>query len=550
MNNKAKYFLYARKSTESDERQIQSLADQINIMRSKAKILWIEIIDIFQESMSAKAPWRYMFNEMIQRIHNWEAEGIIAWKLDRLSRNPIDSWNIQYMLQTGALEKVITNDKEYNSNDAWLLMSVENWMSNQFIIDLKKNVKRWMDSKTEKWIFCWQAPEWYLNIKDNKTIIVDEQNFPLIKKAWDLILTWTYSVPQVLKILNNKWGYSSNKKWKNEISMAWLYAIFKNPFYTGDFLRKWEIKKWTHKAMITWEEYDRVQQLIGKKGNTIRWKTREFAFTWTMKCWECGCSIVAEEKNKYVKATWTMKKYIYYRCSKRKKWCTCKQKPINLNKLEEQINDILKNIEILPEFKTWGLDILKRDFKNISIEREHIITQLKKDIKKLSSSSEKLLDYLIDETITREDYNDRKEVIKKDFESKTRQLEKLENDKDNSIEFTENLFDLIVNITNKFNNWSLKDKKLIFSFLGRNLNLKDGVLALELHSWLIPLFQNNQIIKRKYKGLEPTKKGISKVKTDDLSQVIWLWSSVVQKVRTEFIHFNWYVNIPLLKNWI
>lgn len=38
MNNKVKYFLYARKSTESDERQIQSLEDQINIMRSKAKI--------------------------------------------------------------------------------------------------------------------------------------------------------------------------------------------------------------------------------------------------------------------------------------------------------------------------------------------------------------------------------------------------------------------------------------------------------------------------------------------------------------------------------
>lgn len=61
---------------------------------------------------------------------------------------------------------------------------------------------------------------------------------------------------------------------------------------------------------------------------------------------------------------------------------------------------------------------------------------------------------------------------------------------------------------------------MIFSFLGRNLNLKDGVLALELHSWLVPLFQNNQIIKRKYKALEQTKKGISKGKTDDLSQVI------------------------------
>jgi len=32
-----KYFLYARKSTEGDERQVQSLDDQVRIMRKKAK---------------------------------------------------------------------------------------------------------------------------------------------------------------------------------------------------------------------------------------------------------------------------------------------------------------------------------------------------------------------------------------------------------------------------------------------------------------------------------------------------------------------------------
>jgi len=91
MNNTNKFFLYARKSTESDERQAQSLWDQIITMKLKAKSLWIEIIEVFQESMSAKAPWRYRFNEMIQRINDWEADWIIAWKLDRISRNPIDS---------------------------------------------------------------------------------------------------------------------------------------------------------------------------------------------------------------------------------------------------------------------------------------------------------------------------------------------------------------------------------------------------------------------------------------------------------------------------
>ena len=519
-----KFFLYARKSTESDERQAQSLWDQIKIMKQKAKHLWIHIIEIFQESMSAKAPWRYKFNEMIWRVQNWEAQWIIAWKLDRLSRNPIDSWAIQYMLQMGQLETVVTNDREYNECDAWLLMSVENWMSNQFIIDLKKNVRRWMDSKTASWIFCWQVPEWYRNNKELKTIEVVDDNFLLIRKAWDLMLTGTYSVPQVWELLNNKWWYSSVKKWKTKISLPWLYSIFKNPFYTWNFKWKGEIKQWTHKPMITWEEYERVQKVISKKGHNIAWKNKEFAFTWMIKCWECWGSIVAEEKNKYIKATKKMAQYVYYRCSKRKAWCKCQQKPINLNKLEEQINDLLSSIQIHPQFKEWWLEILKDEFQSIKKEKDAIIYKLEKSIKSLSVKSDKLLDYLIDETISKEDYNERKASIKVDLDNHKRQLDKLNSDKDDSVSLTEDVFDFIITAKDNFNKWSLQQKKLIFSFFGENFQLTNWVLALKLHSWINPISEEYPKLERIYKRLEPSKKASSKVNTNDFSDLFIKWS--------------------------
>ena len=104
-----KYFLYVRKSTDTEDKQVQSLEDQINVMKKKAEILWLKIVDIFSESMSAKAPWRFRFNEMVQRIQNGEARWIISWKLDRITRNPVDTGTIQFMLQNGQLDKIITN---------------------------------------------------------------------------------------------------------------------------------------------------------------------------------------------------------------------------------------------------------------------------------------------------------------------------------------------------------------------------------------------------------------------------------------------------------
>ena len=79
----------------------------------------------------------------------------------------------------------------------------------------------------------------------------------------------------------------------------------------------------------------------------------------------------------------------------------------------------------------------------------------------------------MDETITRDEYNERKASINSDLKSFTKQLEKLKSDKDDSISLTEDVFDFIVTVRDDFNKGTLKQKKLIFSFFGENFRLKD-----------------------------------------------------------------------------
>src|SRR5258708_1337391 len=58
----------------------------------------IEIVEIYHEAFSAKAPGRPVVEHMLQRLERGEADGIIAWYPDRLARNSIDGGRTIYLL--------------------------------------------------------------------------------------------------------------------------------------------------------------------------------------------------------------------------------------------------------------------------------------------------------------------------------------------------------------------------------------------------------------------------------------------------------------------
>ncbi len=88
------YFLYARKSTDVEDKQVRSIDDQLAVLRALAKTEGIEITQEFIEKQSAEHPGRTVFNGMIDRIRRSEAHGVVCWNLDRLSRNPVDSGQV------------------------------------------------------------------------------------------------------------------------------------------------------------------------------------------------------------------------------------------------------------------------------------------------------------------------------------------------------------------------------------------------------------------------------------------------------------------------
>jgi len=101
-----KYFIYCRKSSEEEERQILSIEAQLQELRDYAKQNDLFVIKEFSESRTAKEPGRPIFNQMLSEMEEGKATGILAWNPDRLARNSIDGGKVIYLVDMGKIQSL------------------------------------------------------------------------------------------------------------------------------------------------------------------------------------------------------------------------------------------------------------------------------------------------------------------------------------------------------------------------------------------------------------------------------------------------------------
>ena len=100
---KKKYYIYLRKSTDSEDKQILSLDGQDEVVKDYAERHALAIVKEIRESFSAKKPGRPKFTKMIEDIKAGKADGLIVYKADRLTRNYVD---------LGILAELLESDKK------------------------------------------------------------------------------------------------------------------------------------------------------------------------------------------------------------------------------------------------------------------------------------------------------------------------------------------------------------------------------------------------------------------------------------------------------
>lgn len=331
------YCLYARKSSEDDERQAMSIDSQIKEMTELAQKEGFFIKEIRRESHSAKeSGQRPVFKKLLQDIHDGMFTGILSWAPDRLSRNAGDLGMVVDLMDQGRLQQIKTFSQSFsnNPNEKFLLMIL---CSQAKLENDQKgiNVKRGIRAKCNMGWRPGMPPIGYYNraMAGVKDIVVDPDRGHIVTEMFERVAKNGDSGRTLKKWLDTCLTTRAGKK----VTLSQIYLMLKNPFYYGEFEYPIGSGIWykgSHKPLINKELFDQVQkQLIVPKKS--KWGGKTFTFKELFKCASCGSLVIGEDR--YRKRKHGEPRYhIYYHCTRQKKY-GCPEPYITEEKLIKQI---------------------------------------------------------------------------------------------------------------------------------------------------------------------------------------------------------------------
>lgn len=305
-NSVARYVIYARKSTEDDKRQVQSIEDQIDHCTRFAKANNLHVIDIVREEKSAKiAGKRKRFSEMLRAIKNKEGyDSILAWHPDRLARNMKESGEILDMLDNGVIKDLKFTSYTFNNDTAGkMTLSILFAMAKEFSDKLSDDTKRGISKKVSEGKFCGANKRGYVK-SSSEYYRKDPDSFELYASTWKTYLSGKSSQSSLIEDLKKQGVKNINK---NTLS-----NMFQDPFYAGIYCFGGQVVDLTEvdpkfPVMVGASDFLTVQRMSLEVPRGWR-KTNEFRpFNDLVICGDCGklmtSGLSSGHKEKYLSVT-------------------------------------------------------------------------------------------------------------------------------------------------------------------------------------------------------------------------------------------------------
>jgi site-specific DNA recombinase len=375
---KLKYVLYARKSTDDPERQVRSIPDQIAECQAMAERMGLRIVDILEESRSAKrADNRPVFTQMLEDLRAGKYDAVLAWHPDRLSRNSLEGGKVVHFVDEEIIKdlKFVTYHFSPDSSGK-MLLGIAFVLSKEYSDKLSANVKRGLHRKVEEGRSHIEKHGYTRDEFDRHR--PDNDTFELVRKAWDMRLEGE-SLEKIADYMNTR-GYIRKTKTGKEIDMdkRILTKLFKDPFCYGILIqgsKQIDLREiYDFEPMITEGEYLAVQALTNRRIKPLNTNRKTFyPFKTFVHCAYCDGNMTVGP------SSGSSRRYLYFRCET--PGCERKKKSLRVKIV----------LEWLYEFLADGLNFTEADYEVYLKEMTDVITTRQTELKTELHSKQGLL---------------------------------------------------------------------------------------------------------------------------------------------------------------
>ena len=417
------YFLYARKSTDVEDKQVLSIEAQLAELRTFSANEHLTIIEEIVEKQSAKSPGRPLFNAMMSKLEKGEGDGIVSWNPDRLARNSVDGGKIIYLLDTGRINTLKFPTFWFESTpQGKFMLNIAFGQSKYYVDSLAENTKRGLRQKVRRGEFPGCAPIGYINDVRTKSIAVDRKRSVIIRKAFELYALGNSRLEDISTFLAGQGLVARGGKrfHKDRINF-----ILHNPFYYGHFRYLGETYEGHHQPVISKQLFDQVQVVLHDRGRPYQTPTyTSQALCGLLRCGTCNMMITGEQKTKYQK-NGNSHHYVYYHCTRKSKLVRCSEPPISEADLARQLSSLIKQPALSPSWAEAMRNKLAEDKVDSAQSVTAFVSERQLTVRAIDQKLQRLLDGYLDQLIDQDIYKVEKNKLVSEKKSLTDQLARM-----------------------------------------------------------------------------------------------------------------------------
>ena len=436
---------YARVSTLEIE-QLNSLDNQITYFKDyiKSNSNWTYIDGYIDEGISGSTvAKRKNFLKMINDAKENKFDLIITKEVSRFSRNLSDSIKYtQILMQNDVGVYFQTNGiNTYDPNSEFILNMMGS-VAQEEVKRLSSRVK-WGHKEAIKKGRVLGSNNIIGYTKNNATLVIEPNEANKIREIFKLYATGKYGFTKLALILYNR-GIKNSKG--NIYDKDTLKRIIENPKYKGyyrghtteiiDYKTKKRIniskeEQIIYKSdkipkIVSEELWNKANKVLEERRTEIKLNSynsiKKYPYTSKIICGNDGCKYSRmTNKNNKLKPRWACCNYIKYRLN------ICKSPIIYECDLDNIFINILKELFNLNDIIKTLADYYINCKNNI--EYDTVISDIENDIKKINLKKEKILDLLINNIITNNEYKEKNNNYNNDISILKKKIDILKEEK-------------------------------------------------------------------------------------------------------------------------